>query len=217
MNMSNKKIIVISIILLIVGFVTAAKLYQFSIDTKNQELAATKKGAPFVRDHSPIFGNNKNKVTIVEFLDPECESCSYFHPVVKKVFEEYKGETRLVYRYLANHGNSKFVVKLLEASRLQNKFKETLDVVFKYQEKWALHNDPKPELLWDFLPEAGLDMVKFRMDFENIYVNNLLKMDKDDASKLSVTGTPTLYVNGKLLKKLDYETFLELVESEIYK
>lgn len=215
--MNSKKIIAITIILLIITFVTGTKLYQNSIDDKNQQLAANKKGAPFVRDHSPTFGKNKNKVTIVEFMDPECESCAYFHPVVKKVFDEYKDETRLVYRYLANHGNSKFAVKLLEASRIQNKFKETLDVIFKYQAKWAPHNAPNPELLWEFLPEAGLDIKKLRSDFDNIDVNDLLNIDKKDALKIGVTGTPTFYVNGKLLKKLDYKLFLDLVESEIYK
>jgi protein-disulfide isomerase len=215
--MQNQKTVLIAILLLIIGFVTGAMMYQKIMDEKNQQLAATKKGAPFVRDHAPTFGKNLNKVTIVEFMDPECESCAYFHPVVKKVFDEYKEETRLVYRYLANHGNSKFAVKLLEAARLQNKFNETLDVIFKYQAKWAPHNAPNPELLWKFLPEAGLDMLKLKNDFKTINIDEILTLDRRDSQKIGVRGTPTIFVNGKLLKNLEYKDFLDLVESEIYK
>jgi len=215
--MKNQKQVLFVVLLLFMAFISIAIFYQNNVDSKNQEFIANKNGAPFVRDHSPSFGNNKNDVTIVEFLDPQCISCSVFHPIIKEVFNDYKEETKLVVRYLGNHGNSKFSIKLLEAARMQNKFDETLDVIFKYQDKWAEYNNEKPELLWTFLPEAGLDMKKFRTDFNNLDLDDMLNADRDDARKLGVTGTPTFYVNGKILKSLSHQALLDLVESEIYK
>jgi len=215
--MKNKKVVLGLVVLLIVGFFVAVTAYQNSMDSKNQELSANTKGAPFVRQHSPSFGLNKNNVIITEFLDPECESCSAFHPIIKEVFNDYKDETKLVIRYLANHGNSKFTVRLLEAARLQNKYNEALEVIFKNQNKWAQHNNPKPELLWTLLPSAGLDMKKLRADFENNDIDNMLDEDRKDASTLGVRGTPTFFVNGKKLHKLSHKALLDLVESEIYK
>jgi protein-disulfide isomerase len=215
--MKNKKIILLALSLLVVGFISAVTFYQNGVDAKNQKLVTNENGAPFIRDHAPMFGENKNNVIITEFLDPECESCSAFHPVIKEVFTDYKVETKLVIRYLANHENSKFAVRLLEAAKLQNKFNEALSVMFKYQPKWAEHNNTKPELLWELLPEAGLDMVKLKADFNNNNIDELLAIDKKDAMQLGVRGTPTFYVNGKILRELSHKALLDLVESEIYK
>ncbi len=215
--MKNKKIVLFASGLLLLAFIIVANFYQKSIDTKTEQLAINNQGAPFIREHSPSFGENKNKVTITEFLDPECESCSAFHPVIKEVFNDYKVETKLVYRYLANHSNSKFAVKILEAARLQNKYNETLEIIFKYQPQWAQHHNPMPELLWTFLPQAGLDIAKLRADFKTINVDTMLQLDRQDAMQLGVTGTPTFYVNGKILKDYTKKALYDLVESEIYK
>lgn len=215
--MKNKKIVLLTVALLVIGFIFGASSYQNAVDVKNQELVASKNGAPFMRDYSPTFGQNKNNVIITEFLDPECEACSAFHPTIKEVFNDYKMETKLVIRYLANHENSKFAVRLLEAARIQNKYNEALDVIFKYQDKWAQHNNTKPELLWTFLPEAGLDMAKLKADFENNDIDKMINLDRVDAATLGVRGTPSFYVNGKKLRELSHKALLDLVESEIYK
>lgn len=215
--MKNKIAVVLAVVVLAIIFVVAANFYKTNQDKKIEDLTASTSGAPFVREHSPSFGENKNKVVIVEFLDPQCEACMAFHPVIKKVFDEYKEESKLVIRYLANHGNSKFAVKILEAARKQNKYKETLEIIFNTQPQWANHNNPQPELLWTFLPQAGLDMQKLRSDFESNYIDGMLSLDRSDASTLNVRGTPTFFVNGKRLKKLSYQSLLDLVESELYK
>jgi len=215
--MKNKKVVLFTLVLLVVAFIGVLFLYQNSVDNKNQELMANKNGAPFQRAHSPSFGENKNKVVIVEFLDPQCGSCSAFHPIIKEIFNDYKMETKLVLRYLDNHNNSKFAIRLLEAARLQNKYNETLEIMFKYQQRWGNTNNPKPKLLWDFLPEAGLDMAKLKKDFENNDIDEMLNLDRKDATTLGVRGTPTFYVNGKVLRVLSHKGLLDLVESEIYK
>lgn len=215
--MKNKKIVLSAIALLVIGFIFAISTYQSNVDVKNQELASSKDGAPFYRNHSPSFGENKNNVIITEFLDPECESCAAFHPIIKEVFSDYKSETKLVIRYLDNHGNSKYAVRLLEAARLQNKYEEALDVLFKYHTKWAQHHNPQVELLWDFLPEAGLDMEKLKADFDTNNVDKMLTLDRMDSGTLGVRGTPTFFVNGKKLRELSHKALLDLVESEIYK
>jgi len=215
--MKNKKIVLFTLLVLVIGFILAVIMYQNNVDKKNQEFLANQNGAPFERKHSPSFGENKNNVIITEFLDPECESCSAFYPTIKEVFNDYKVETKLVIRYLAFHKNSQFAVKLLESARLQGKFNETLEVIFKYQPQWAEHNNEKPELLWKFLAETTLDMKKLRKDFETINVDSILALDSKDATTLRITGTPTFFVNGKILRELNHKALLDLVESEIYK
>lgn len=215
--MKNKKVVLLSLVSLIILFVVGTILYKKNEDDKRQDLATSSGESYFERAHSAKFGQNKNNVVLVEFIDPMCGSCRAFHPVTKKVFNEYEKEIKLVVRYLVNNKNSKYAVKVLEASRKQNKYLETMDVMFKYQPTWGDYKNPKPELLWDYLPEAGVDMEKLKKDFDTIYVDGLISLDKSDASALNVRGTPTLFVNGKSLKALSYKSLLDLLENEIYK
>ena len=72
-------------------------------------------------------------------------------------------------------------------------------------------------MLWDFLEETTLDITKLRKDFETINVDSILALDSKDATTLRITGTPTFFVNGKILRELNHKALLDLVESEIYK
>ena len=217
--MKNKKIVIASIVLLFLAFIAAVSMYQKSED-KKLEVLITKndKNNPLIKDHSPKFGKNKKNVVIVEFLDPQCPSCKAFHPALEKVFKEYDEEVLLVIRYLDNHSSSKFIVQILEASRKQNKFKETLNVLFKSQNIWGGHQSAKPEMVWNFLKDVkGLDIKKLKKYIASNDISDILKIDRQDALKLGVTGTPEFFVNGKKLKRLSYQSLLDLVESEIYR
>jgi hypothetical protein len=46
-----------------------------------------------VRPDSPTLGSADAPVTLVEFYDPECESCRAFHPTVKKILKDYDGKS----------------------------------------------------------------------------------------------------------------------------
>lgn len=216
--MKNKKIVVISLLVLVLGFIFGTYAYKNNETKKVENIIQSDSGAPFIRAHSPKFGENKKGVVVVEFLDPECESCAAFHPIVKKMFKENYEDISLYIRYLPNHRNSRYIVKILEATRLQGKYKEALDVTFNTQSKWAAHNNPKPELLWDFLSKIdGLDIQKAKIDSKKPLFDEMMDIDVVDGRTLGVRGTPTIFVNGKRLEVLSYSTLVELVESEIYK
>ena len=214
--MKNKSIVVISIFAVVALFFGAWSFYNDNESEKLKKFSSS--GEPFIRAHSPSFGDNKKGIVVVEFLDPECEACAYFYPMIKQVYKDKYEDIKLVYRYLDNHKNSKFAVKLLESARKQDKYKESLDVIFKTQNKWALHNAEKPQLLWQYLSEIeGMDMVRLKKDFQEINVDAMLSQDRADATKLGVRGTPTIFVNGKKLNRLSGQSLNDLVDSEIYK
>ena len=215
--MQNKKLVSLSLVILVVVFVALAYFYK-SNQSSNKQALLSSNGTSFVKDYSISFGENKKNIIVVEFLDPECESCAVFYPVVRKVYKDYHSEIKLVVRYLANHKNSKFAIKILEASREQNKYEEVLSVMFEKQSIWAEHNNEKPELLWTFLAQIeGLDISKLKEDMKNPKIDEIIQMDAKDAAILGVTGTPTIFVNSKPLEILSKEKLFDLVESEIYK
>lgn len=215
--MKNKKIVILSSLFLLISFLIFSVIYKNN-QSQNLEKIATSSDSVLVRDHSISFGENKNNIVIVEFLDPECESCARFHPVIKAVYKEYSDEIKLVIRYLANHKNSKFTIQILESARKQNKYNEVLEVIFKTQNIWAKHNNEKPELLWKLLEKVeGLNIQEIKDNMKNESIEKIIEIDRQDAQALKVRGTPSFFVNGKRLTTLSYDALINLVESEIYK
>ena len=215
--MQNKNLVIITTFVLVILFIGLAYFYKNS-QVNNETLNISNNGASLEKGHSISFGENKKNIVVVEFLDPECESCAIFHPIVKKLFKEYYSDIKLVVRYLANHKNSKFAIKILEASREQNKYNEVLTVIFEKQSLWAQHNNEKPELLWTFLSEiVDLNIDKLKEDMNNPKIDQIIDIDAKDAKAYNVRGTPTIFVNEKKLDTLSQKELFDLVENEIYK
>ena len=215
--MQNKKLVGISLFVLVALFVGLAYFYKNNENSK-EALIVSSSATSLIRDHAMFFGDNKKNISVVEFLDPECESCAIFHPIIRKVYKEHYSDIKLVVRYLANHKNSEFAIKILEASREQNKYEEVLSTIFEKQPVWAQHNNEKPELLWIFLAQIeGLNIDKLKEDMKNPKIDEIIKIDRQDATALNVKGTPTIFVNEKKLERLSQKDLFDLIEAEIYK
>lgn len=197
--MKNKiSLVVISVVVLLAGFTWAMKAYQMS-EEKRLGFLAQSDAKTFVPEHAPQLGAPGAKVYVVEFLDPECESCRSFYPHTKMFLKKYEGKMKLVIRYMPFHKNSKMMVQILEAARQQNKYWETLELLFRYQPEWGDHHNPQPDLVWNYLPELGLDIEKLKQDMNDPQILINLEQDVSDAKKVGVKGTPSFYVNGKPL------------------
>ena len=215
--MQNKKLVLSSILVLVLIFLGLGYFYKNN-EVQKEELQTKSNSNSLIRDHSIKFGDNKKNISVVEFLDPECESCALFHPIMRKLYKEYHEDIQLVVRYVPNHKNSRFAVKILEASRVQNKYEEVLSVIFEKQPLWAQHNNEKPELLWELLAVIpDLDINKLKEDSKNPEIEKNMDIDKEDANQLNVRGTPTIFINEKRLNILSEKELFDLVESEIYK
>ena len=151
----------------------------------------------FVPEHAIRKGNPDAKVTVVEFFDPECESCRKFHPLMQSIMADYEGKIQLVMRYATFHQNSAFAIKILEASRKQEKYWEALEILFQHQPEWGDHHNPRPELLWNFLPRLGINIDEVKKHMEDKSIQDIIVQDTKDGQELGVKSTPTFFVNGK--------------------
>ena len=97
-----------------------------------------------VKPHSITKGPANARVTLVEYLDPECESCARMNPYVKKIVKEFEKDLRVVVRYMPYHGNSKLVANILEGARAEGKYWETLDILFETQSQWGQSSPTAP-------------------------------------------------------------------------
>ncbi|RJQ23127.1 MAG: disulfide bond formation protein DsbA [Nitrospiraceae bacterium] len=212
--MKKQNIVLISAICLVIAFALGSYFYKSRQATKLSFMAG-ENASTFVRDYSLTYGSDDAKVYIVEFFDPACETCRDFYPLVKDLMAANAGKTKLVVRYAPFHAGSDYFVKILEAARKQGKFWETLEVMFNSQHIWASHHSPNPELIWQFLPEAGLNIEQIRTDMNGPEIARRIEQDLADADALNVRQTPEFFVNGKPLPSFGYGQLKELVEAEI--
>ena len=211
---SQQKLVIFSAIGLILFFLVTGSMYknQQSNEISNK---AKENALLLERPYSYSIGNKDAKVHLVEFFDPACETCAQFKPLVEKIMEDNKDKIRLTLRYAPYHSGSDYVVKMLEAARKQGKFEETLDMMFATQKYWASHHQPKPQVLWQFLPKLGLDIDQLVIDMKDPKLDDLIKQDLADAKILGATKTPSYFVNGKPLQKFGYVQLKELIYSEL--
>ena len=203
-----------STIILVSLFFIGIKVYEKQQD-ENLSFLTKSENKIFARDYSPRWGNPEAKVVITEFLDPECETCREFFPLVKKIIKENNGKVQLVVRYAPFHGNSKIAVRALEAARLQGKYWQAIEMLYHYQPEWGDHHNPRIELIYGYLEKLGLDMEKLRADMNSPAIEKMLEQDMTDLRQLGVKYTPSFFVNGKALRNFGIMPLLELVETEI--
>ena len=212
--MKRDRFLVIGILTLaILAFVAAKVWYQGSEAKRVEKLIVGRE--PLVRFHSPRLGPDAAPVTVVEFLDPECESCSAFYPTVKKVLREFEGKVQLVVRYMPLHNNSAYVASVLEATRPEGRYWEALEMLFARQPEWASHHAPRPELIMVYMKELGLSVDHLENVSQEPEIKRRILQDQEDGLQLGVMRTPAFFINGKLLPRLDYRSLREAIEREL--
>ena len=212
--MKKNMIVAVTAILFVALFVITSTVYN---KNKNKELnlSSLESIEYLQRDYSPVIGPLNAKVTIVEFFDPACGTCSAFYPFVKKLIKDNPGKVNLVLRYLPLHQNSDVIVSILEAARLQNRFTQTLERAYETRDLWIDHHVSKPGELWKQLGGLGLDMDKLKEDSQSNEIARRVTLDLKDAQQLNVNKTPGFFVNGKPLIHFGYQQLQQLVESEV--
>lgn len=157
-----------------------------------------------VRSDSYKKETKNAKVTLVEFLDFQCEACRAAYPQVQSILKEYDGKVTFVVRYfpLPGHKNSMIAAQAAEAAGEQGKFWEMKDKLFTNQPEWAGELSPvsQEEAIGKFVvyaKELGLNEEKFSNAMKSDKILQKINRDKQDGTTLGVQATPTFFVNGQ--------------------
>ncbi len=209
--------------LVIIAALVGSNYYNRSLEKQREPTPAL--NSSLVRDDSPTIGSADAKVTIVEFVDPECESCAAFGPVIKKVLSEYEGNVRFVLRYMPLHPNSVPAGNFMEAAGEQGKFWEAQEMLFSRQGEWgerhgAPTSAPKPDvpkLFEKYATDLGLDVSAVKAAISQNKFGAKFERDRRDGQTLGVRQTPTIFVNGKRLPRLTEASLKVLIDDELKK
>lgn len=139
------------------------------------------------------------KVTLVEFLDFECEACGAAFPGVEKLRAEYDGRITYVVRYfpIESHANAMNAAKAVQAAANQGKFEQMYVKMYETQTQWGEQQDSKAALFEGFAQQLGLDLTRFKADVAAPETAQRVERDQRDGMALGVQGTPTFFLNGE--------------------
>jgi protein-disulfide isomerase len=167
-------------------------------------------------DH--VKGNPEAQVTLVEYLDFECEACGAYYPLIKQLGTEFPNDLRIVTRYfpLPGHKNSMTAAIAVEAAGKQGKYWEMHDMLFENQSTWGNKPMPTPQVFEAYAEQIGLDMEKFKTDAADPATKARVQRDFDASGKLGNNSTPSLFVQGKKIQNPpSYEAFKAVIQAEI--
>lgn len=197
--------ILTAIILIFVG------IFVFSKNSNNSGSSQNKNSQVQPTNH--VKGGNAKKVTLVEYGDYECAVCELYEPIVEQVFANNTAKLQLQFRNLplvSVHKNAFAAARAAEAAALQNKFWEMHDQLYETSNWSVWTKADTPRTLFDgYAQSLGLDMNKFKTDYESKAVNDLINADSAEFKKTGQQmATPTFFLNGQYieLSKLTDET-----------
>ena len=158
---------------------------------------------------SPVRGAKDAKVTLIEFSDFQCPYSKRAQPLIKKLLKAYPDDLQHVYKNfpLRFHKEAMPAAKACLAAGLQGKFWDMEEMIFENPK------DLQDKDLKKYAKKIGLDPQQFEKDFNSGKVDKLVQEDMAEAKKAQVTGTPTLFLNGKRVQNRSEEAMMQEIKT----
>ena len=163
-------------------------------------------------DKGPALGPDTAAITIVEFSDFECPFCSRVNPALEKLRETYPDDVRVAFKHfpLKFHKQAMGAHKASIAAADQGKFWEMHDLIFANRDKLD------PASLRAHAESIGLDMAKYDAAIASPELEKRVQDDVAQGQSLGVRGTPSFFINGRMLSGAKpYEDFEARVKEEL--
>ena len=162
---------------------------------------------------APFLGPEKAPIRIAEFSDFQCGYCALVGATLTQIREVYKDEVQIVWKNLpitSIHKNAMDAALASQAAYKQGKFWEFHDKLFANQDKLDVDS------LKQYAAELGLNTTQFETDFQSSDVKKRVAADMGEAESLGITGTPTFFINGRMLVgSQPFSNFARLINAEL--
>lgn len=162
--------------------------------------------------HDPVRGPADAPITIIEFSDYQCPYCSRVTPTLDKLRAAYPDKIRFVFKDfpLPNHALAPKAAEAAHCANEENKYWEMHDRLFANQQALDV------PALKQHATTLGLDEAAFAQCLDSGKFADVVQADLALGTKLGISSTPTLYVNGRpVIGAQPYDYFVTVVEEEL--
>jgi protein-disulfide isomerase len=141
---------------------------------------------------SPVLGNAKGDVTVVEFFDYRCPYCKNMLDMVMDTVKS-DGKVRLVMKELPILGpDSVTAARAALAARSQKKYEEFHRALMK------LKGPINEASVMKTAAEIGLNVEKLKKDMDDDRIDTVLKNNIQLAHALNISGTPGFVIGDQI-------------------
>lgn len=173
----------------------------------------------YLAQNGPTKGDKKAPVTLIEFSDFQCSFCRKFWKKTLPLIEERyikTGKVKLVYRHFAILGKpSKAAAQAAECAGEQGKFWDYHDKLFA--SAGSLFAFTRGSLK-GYARELGLKDKLFSQCIDSAKYSKKVDGETSIAASLGARGTPTFFLNGRLIVGAQpFEVFEAVIEKELKK
>lgn len=162
-----------------------------------------------------IRGPKRAPITIVEFSDFQCPFCRSVQADLQRVLDAYPKNVKLAYRHFPLENNnplSRLAAEASECAGEQGKFWPYHDKLFANASQLSAIK------LRALAQELGLDPQAFARCVESGKYRAKVAHDVAEGTKAGVTGTPTFFINGRvLIGAHPFVAFQRLIEEELHR
>jgi predicted DsbA family dithiol-disulfide isomerase len=160
----------------------------------------------------PSHGPAGAPVTVVEFSDFQCPYCATLMPSLKRLEEQYGDSVRIVFRHfpLPMHKDAFKAAEAAACADEQGRFWEMHDKLFANQQSLQTAD------LKALARGVGLDPEAFGRCLDAGRGRERVQEDVANGSAYGISGTPTVFVNGRLLGgAVPYELLAKVIQDEM--
>lgn len=142
---------------------------------------------------SPVGGNARGDITIVEFFDYQCPYCKVMAPRLSELLEA-DGNIRFVYKEWPILGPvSEVAARAALAAWKQGKYAGFHERLMAVKEPLTV------ELILDTAKSLSLDLRRLEKDMASGEIDDILRRNKALADRLDITATPAFVVGDLLI------------------
>ena len=134
-------------------------------------------------------------------------------PLLEQVLEKYPQDVKLIFKNfpIGNHKSALPAALAAHAAGKQSKFWEYHDLLFKN------YNRLNTQKIQQIAEQLNLDMEQFEKDIRSPKALEQIKMDQSEGVRIGVSGTPTVFINGKRLRNRSLAGFQRVIDQELNK
>jgi protein-disulfide isomerase len=129
-------------------------------------------------------------------------------PLLEQVLEKYPDEVKIVFKNFPVRSH-KFAEKAATAALAADrygKFWEFHDLLFKN------YNKLNDQIIGGIALGLGFDPREFQNAMKDPTLRKIIQQDVLDGREVGVRGTPTIFINGRRLKKRSLEGFQSIID-----
>ena len=160
---------------------------------KAKQTLARRRSEIFDGPETPVGGNPKGDVTLVEFFDYRCPYCKQVHPRLQELLADDR-QLRIAYKEFPILGAvSIAAARAALAAHRQSKYETFHDAMM------AASGQITEDTVYQVAGAVGLDVDRLKRDMSSPQIDAALKANHALADALDITGTPGFVIGDQIV------------------